>query len=106
MIGLGATFQTSQDLRTFRVATGATGTLTETREITVTRSGCGGPSATNTERPTREVTWSAQFDVAGQPLAASPGTMSGTTRTPVRFQVGDFSGEVEGTIQWTLRPIP
>jgi hypothetical protein len=43
--------------------------------------------------------------VSGQPLPASPGTIRGTTTSPMQFRIGDFDGELPVTVEWTLRPI-
>jgi hypothetical protein len=104
-MGFGAIFQTSQDLTTFTVRTGASGTMTETRSTRTMTMDCGAPTD-KTEQSTSDVSWTLQFEAASVPLPASPRTMTGSVTMPVRLQIGSFNGEIPADVTWTLRQIP
>jgi hypothetical protein len=102
--GGGSVFQISGDLSTFELAVGVGAAGTETTTTTITSSGsCAG--APTTETTERELSLGGGFQLTGLPLAASPGAMSGTNTVPMRFRFGRFEGELDATVQWTLRPM-
>jgi hypothetical protein len=103
-LGGGSRFQISGDLSTYDLMAGVAATGTETTTTTVTGSGsCAGPPTTETV--TGERSLGGLFQLTGLPLPAGPGAMSGTNTVPMRFQIGGFDGELDATVQWTLRPM-
>jgi len=101
-----ARFEISGDLGSYNLMAGGAAPGTQTMTTTTTTQGaCGSPPTSETETDTREVDNGGLVQVTAQPLPASPGPMSGTTTVPMRFAIGNFSGELPTNVQWTLRPI-
>jgi hypothetical protein len=101
-----ARFEISGDLRTYTL--GAAAPMSGNEQTTSTQTymnACPDSPSPATETGTRERSLAPQFNVTDQPLPAAPGTIRGTTRMPLRFEIGDFSGELEANVEWTLRPI-
>lgn len=80
---------------------------TETIETTATVTArCPASEAQNsTDRTTRQPQMSIQVNLAGLPLAASPGVMRGSARVPMQFDVAARLIELDADVEWTLRPI-
>jgi hypothetical protein len=106
MMSGGARFQISGDLRTYDISAGAPVAGTEQRTSTTTyMNACPDSPPPETTTGTSARAMSPVFSVTGQPLPAAPGVIRGTARVPLRFEIGDFSGEWEAGVEWTLRPI-
>jgi hypothetical protein len=101
-----ARFEISGDLSTYTLGAGVALEGTEQGTTTVTyMNRCPGSPAPSTETTTRTPRIGPSFNITGQPLPGAPGTIRGSARTPIQVQIGDFSGEVEAEVEWTLRPI-
>jgi hypothetical protein len=106
MMTTQARFEISGDLSTYNLFAGAPVTGTEQSTTTLTyMNRCPGSPPPSTETSTRERPMAPTFNVTGQPLPAAAGTITGSATIPMQFEIGNFSGELEANVEWTLRPI-
>jgi hypothetical protein len=105
-MGAVAYMQISADLQTYELVVAVGGNVTETSETVTTYGPCPPEAAfSETQNGTAMRQYSGGISLQGLPLPATRSTITETRTVPMQFQVGDFDGELDATIQFTISPI-
>jgi hypothetical protein len=105
MMGI-AYWQLSADGQTYELAIGGGGDATEVTEGMTNFGECpGSPASSEPIAGTATQQYSSNFSVTGQPLPTARQTITGSATLPLTFTFGDFEGELDALVEWTITEI-
>jgi hypothetical protein len=98
--------QLTPDLQRYDLTIGVGTEGTETTDGVRNYSACENePARSEPVDETGPIEFGNTIELLGLPLPAPGSTITGSQVMPLEFEFGDFSGELDATVEWTVSPI-